>query len=370
MFNIISSNFYYPALRNSHCLAEIWVEKRLLEKPEPRTSPKQTKSMKTILPLVLLLTTIQAVPAIAETRFKALIVDGQNNHDVWPKSTVMMKQYLEETGLFEVDVERTRFIWSWQREEDWLPLAGAGESEKLDQPRTDPEFSPDFSKYDLVVSNFGFRAADWPEATQRNLERYMRDGGALMIVHAASNPWADWEEFNRMTGLGGWGGRNHQHGPYVYYNDDGEEVRDTSRGRAGAHGPRNEFLITIRDQEHPITRGLPEVWLHSEDECYSRLRGPAENLTVLATAADTPALQEAGRNEPMLMTIEYENARVFHTTLGHDVPAFEGVGFIVTFQRGAEWAVTGDVTQPVPEDFPTKETSKRRPFEFSGDVGE
>ena len=29
------------------------------------------------------------------------------------------------------------------------------------------------------------------------------------------------------------------------------------------------------------------------------------------------------------------------------------VGFITTLQRGAEWAVTGEVTQPVPYDFPS-----------------
>ena len=45
--------------------------------------------------------------------------------------------------------------------------------------------------------------------------------------------------------------------------------------------------------------------------------------------------------------------RVFHTTLGHDVAAMQCVGFIVTLQRGAEWAATGRVTQPVPPDFPT-----------------
>lgn len=33
----------------------------------------------------------------ADAKLKVLIVDGQNNHEVWPKSTIMMKQYLEET---------------------------------------------------------------------------------------------------------------------------------------------------------------------------------------------------------------------------------------------------------------------------------
>ena len=31
-------------------------------------------------------------------------------------------------------------------------------------------------------------------------------------------------------------------------------------------------------------RGLPEKWLHARDELYSTLCGPAENVTVLATA--------------------------------------------------------------------------------------
>src|SRR6187549_4133082 len=42
---------------------------------------------------------------------KALIIDGQSNHGIWPKTTAMMKDYLEQTGLFTVDVERTAFAW-------------------------------------------------------------------------------------------------------------------------------------------------------------------------------------------------------------------------------------------------------------------
>jgi hypothetical protein len=57
------------------------------------------------------------------------------------------------------------------------------------------------------------------------------------------------------------------------------------------------------------------------------------------------------------MTITYEKGRIFHTAMGHadegGGPAMQCVGFIVTLQRGAEWAVTGNVTQAVPFDFPT-----------------
>jgi type 1 glutamine amidotransferase len=305
-----------------------------------------------------------SLSASAAEKLKALIVDGQNNHAVWPKSTVMMKQYLENSGLFEVEVARTRFISNFQREKDWLPLAGAPEAEGKDKPVPDPSFSPDFKKYSIVVSNFGYGAADWPEQTRKNLEEYMKNGGGLVVVHAANNSWANWPEFNKMIGLGGWGGRNQKSGPYVYYDANGKVVRDDGPGGCGSHGPQQEFVITMRDKTHPITKGLPDFWMHSKDECYSKLRGPAENMTILATAADTPDLKNAGRNEPMLMVLSYGKGRVFHTTLGHDTEAFQGVGFIVTFLRGSEWAATGKVTQEIPKDFPAADKASARNFEL------
>jgi type 1 glutamine amidotransferase len=310
----------------------------------------------------LAISLLLALPASA--KLKALIVDGQNNHAVWPKATVMMKQYLEDSGLFEVEVARTKFISNFEREKDWLPLAGAGESEGMKKPMPDPDFSPDFKKYDVVLSNFGFGAADWPEETKKNLETYMKEGGGLVSVHAADNSWGNWIEYNKMIGLGGWGGRNEKSGPYVYYDADGKIIRDDGPGKCGTHGPQSEFLITMRDKEHPITKGVPDFWMHTKDECYSMLRGPAENMTILATAADTPALKEAGRNEPMLMVIDYGKGRVFHTTLGHDTEALQGVGFIVTLLRGTEWAATGKVTQEIPKDFPAAEKATSRDFEL------
>ncbi|MDF7801013.1 ThuA domain-containing protein [Pontiellaceae bacterium B1224] len=299
----------------------------------------------------------------AEAKLKALIIDGQNNHDVWPKSTVMMKQYLEDTGLFEVDVDRTRFIWKSEREAEFLPMAGNFETEAVKKPKSDPGFKPNFKGYDVIISNFGWKAADLPEETQEALDDYMKEGGGFVSVHAADNAWPMWLEFNTMIGVGGWGGRNEESGPAIYYDDDGKEIRDTSAGNAGKHGKRHEFPIIVRQPNHPIMKGLPKTWLTSEDECYARLRGPAENLTVLATGEDQSVAERKGQHQPMLMVIDYGKGRCFHTTLGHDTPAFEGVGFITTFTRGCEWAATGNVTLPVPKDFPTAEAVSRRTFE-------
>ncbi|MCB1121232.1 MAG: ThuA domain-containing protein [Verrucomicrobiae bacterium] len=302
----------------------------------------------------------------ADAKLKALIIDGQNNHVVWPKSTIMMKQYLEESGLFEVYIDRTRFTWNGERREGtWLSLAGVGPTEDLEEPKADPQFKPAFADYDVVISNFGNNAADWPDKTQRAFENYVREGGGFLSVHAADNAFGDWRAYNRIIGLGGWGGRKPQSGPHVFYDDSGMLVRDEApTGKSGAHGARHEFQITLRNSSHPITKGLPEKWLTSEDECYSTLRGPAEKMTILATGKDRSEKAPTDRHEPMLMVIDYGKGRCFHTTLGHDTAALEGVGFITTFLRGAEWAATGNVTQKVSADFPTAEETSSREFQL------
>jgi type 1 glutamine amidotransferase len=270
----------------------------------------------------------------AEPKLKALIVDGQNNHAVWPQTTQMMKTYLEQTGLFTVDIATTA------------------------KQGTDEKFKPDFQKYQVVVSNYN--GAPWPKATQDAFVRYVRDGGGFVVVHAANNAFGDWKEYNQMIGLGGWGGRNEKSGPYLFLTDRGEVVRDNSNGNGGHHGPQHPFSIIVRDEQHPITKGMPREWLHQNDELYDLLRGPAENLHVLATAFADKSKGGSGRHEPMIFTIEFGKGRVFHTPMGHGVDSQECVGFIVTLQRGAEWAATGKVSQAIPSDFPSANKATRR----------
>lgn len=294
-------------------------------------------------------------------KLRALIVDGQNNHKVWPKSTFMMKQMLEETGHFEVDIYRSANTWNAPPHIAAFPL-NDGKVYVEGEPKTDASFFPNFSQYDVVISNFGWKAASWPDATKLAFEHYMRDGGGFVSIHAANNSFGDWHAYNQMIGLGGWGGRGKNSGPYVYYDNQDKLVTKSGDGRAGGHGKQHSFAIKTRSSDHPIMQGMPTTWMHTKDELYNRLRGPAENMTVLATAYDNPTFEGFGRHEPVLMAIEYQKGRIFQSTLGHDVPAYESVGFISTFQRGTEWAASGRVTIAIPADFPTETSVNRRPF--------
>lgn len=268
------------------------------------------------------------------SRMQALIVDGQNNHD-WKATTPIIRQILEDSGLFSVDVA----------------TAPAAKSGLIDG------FQPRFTDYRVVVSNYN--GEPWSAATKAAFVDFVRRGGGFVCIHAADNSFPEWKEYNEMIGVGGWGGRNERSGPYVRFKA-GKIVKDASPGAGGSHGRQHPFLVESREPDHPIMSGLPKSWLHVKDELYDRLRGPAENMTVLATAFADPAQRGSGENEPMLMVTDFGKGRVFHTTLGHSVEALKCVGAATVLARGAEWVATGQVTQMIPTNFPTPDHTSSR----------
>ena len=289
--------------------------------------------------LFVVFSLLLAYTVSARKPIKTLLITGQNNHN-WQVSHVVLKQILENSGRFDVD-----FVISPEQGKD---MSG---------------FVLDFSPYQLVVLDYN--GDSWPEETNRRFLEYVQNGGGVVIYHAADNAFSKWPEFNRICALGGWEGRNENSGPYVYWKD-GKLVKDSSAGPGGSHGRQHEYVLNGRDKVHPVVKGLPLKWRHAKDELYDRMRGPGNIRDILYTAYSDKETNGSGREEPLVFTVDYGNARIFHTMLGHagatteDNIAMQCTGFQVLLLRGAEWAATGKVTQKVPKDFPTETTCSYR----------
>lgn len=288
--------------------------------------------IKKIVALVCL-AVFMSQPTSAVEKIKAMIVTGQDGSHWWQGGSDAIKLILENSGLFAVDIHVTP---------DW--------EESMES------YNPDFQKYDLVIINYGGNT--WAQKTRESFQKFVSDGGGVVVIHSSVVPMDDWKEYNEMIGLGAWNGRNEKDGPYVYWKD-GEVVYDYAPGWAGYHGLQHPSTIVHRNADHPILKGLPAEWDHFKDEIYARLRGPAKNMEILATTNEGPN-KETKRDEPILWTVKYGKGNIFVTLLGHvgNDPelryAMECTGFQVTLLRGAEWAATGKVTQEVAKDFPRK----------------
>ena len=321
----------------------------------------EKRGLNTCKCIIALCAMIQIPMTFAEVvPLKVLIIDGQNNH-AWAHTTPVLKKILEKTGRFQVDVvtsppgiprkprlrpevknDPAKVTLYQQAIEKWKQRA---EQIKKTNVAKWALWRPTFSAYDVILNNYN--GEPWPREVEISLEEYMEQGGGLVSYHAADNSFPDWKAYNKMIGVGGWGGRDETSGPQLRLRE-GKWIHDTTPGRGGTHGAAVVQLIRVDQPAHPIMRGLPEKWLHVSDELYGKLRGPAENLTVLASSFSDKKNRGTGEQEPVLMVIQYGKGRVFHTVLGHGQPQVKGLGFQITLSRGTEWAATGKVTLPVP----------------------
>lgn len=291
--------------------------------------------MRKILIFFVLLIGFTPVTFAQENKpIRVLIVDGFSNHD-WKQTTAVTKWILESSEYFEVDVST-------------VPADSAERK----------EWSPEFEQYAAVVqntNNIHDQRLKWPEQAEKGLERYMKNGGGLYILHSANNAFPHWEEYNKMIGLG-W--RPQSVGYALEIGVDQEIIRIPSgEGKNTSHGSRFDAVIQVLNS-HPINRNYPKQWKTANTEVYSYPRGPAENLEVLSFAYDSTDTQ---RRWPVEWVISYGEGRVYNSSLGHlwhgeTYPeAYRCVGFQTTLIRAVEWTATGEVTYPMPDDFPVED---------------
>jgi type 1 glutamine amidotransferase len=267
------------------------------------------------------------LPLFQEGKIRALIFSGRNNHD-WRSTTPRLKQYLLDTGRFDVRV--------------------------IEEPAGATEDT--LSAYNVLVLDYN--GPRWGPATEKAVENFVKSGKGMVVVHAAAYAFAGlpvlgdrharmdileppWPEYAAMIGCA-W------------------SLDEPKTG----HGQRHTFSVKFVDRAHPVARGMDETFL-ATDELYHNLR-MHPGAKILATAFDDPKIGGTGKDEPILWTVGYGKGRVFHTALGHDLSAMQEPGFVTTFVRGAEWAAAGKVTLPATFDPARPAGSRKRVLVVTG----
>lgn len=277
------------------------------------------------------LISVLCLSLMGQQPLRVLVVDGHNNHD-WKVLSKHIEGTLRMSERFEVAFTTA--------------------------PRDQEEFAawlPSFKAHDTVICNYN--GPMWPKPMREAFMKYMEEGGGCLFIHAANNAFKGWAEYDRMIGLG-W--RDAKYGHRIIIDPENNRMIRVPKGEGigAGHGRQHPFALTTRS-DHPITKGLPRVWMHAKDELYQGQRGPAVSMTMLLSAYADPRTGGSGKHEPMLWTIPVGKGRAVVCLMGHnwkgqkETPALLCVGYQTIVERSTEWAATGKVTLPVPSDFPT-----------------
>jgi len=237
---------------------------------------------------------------------KVLIITGDHGH-AWKETTPFLKDLLTRAGM-SVDVTET--------------------------PAKDltPE---NLAKYNVLFLNYkdtraGGPDTRWSDDNKKAFTEAVHAGKGLVVYHHASSAFVGGrdldKEFEKVI-AGGW-------------------------RKQGNHGKRHEFNVTIRKDDHPITKGMPEQFAHANDELYQNSVMFPDSV-VLATAFADKKLdpKNSDKHEPVVWVATYGKGRVYENVLGHDVAAMKSLGFQTLLIRGVEWAATGHVKYPVPAEL-------------------
>lgn len=207
-------------------------------------------------------------------------------------------------------------------ERKFKEIAGqAGYEVDVSQDFHDLEDANACKRYAAVV----FYTTGNPPINRDGLLKYVRDGGALIGIHTATDTFHSdgncgpkWPEYVHLIGAA-----FRHHGP--------------------AHDP---VTIKVEDAEHPATRMLKDGWKIG-DEIYLFREYSRENVHVLLSVntekTDDKSLKghdmERGKDYAIAWTRTEGQGRVFYTSLGHDKEVWENPLWQQHLLGGMAWAI-------------------------------
>jgi type 1 glutamine amidotransferase len=97
-----------------------------------------------------------------------------------------------------------------------------------------------------------------------------------------------------------------------------------------------EYEVNIIDHDHPITRGLSDFKMNSEQ--YYMHVDPSNNVLATCTFSGIDAPWIKGCVMPTVWTRMYGEGKVFYTSLGHTCSDFDVPEVLEIVRRGCAWA--------------------------------
>lgn len=190
----------------------------------------------------------------------------------------------------------------------------AGFDVSVSQDHNDLRGDGDFKRFDAIV----FYTSGNPPLNKEALLKYVREGGALIGIHAATDSYKDWPEYVKLMG-----------------------------GAFTGHGCNDKDLVLkIEDKNHPATKMFGAEWV-MHDEMYQVNKFSRDNVHVLISVDTKKSAEESlkahnmkkGGDYPVAWTNTEGKGRVFYTSPGHREDIWTNAKYQQHVIAGLKWAM-------------------------------
>jgi type 1 glutamine amidotransferase len=152
--------------------------------------------------------------------------------------------------------------------------------------------------------------SEWLTGSRREaLQRFVRRGGGVVGIHAATDSHYGWPWYGRLMG-----------------------------GRFASHPSGTPVgALKVTDSTHPTTKGLPSTVRRADEWYYFDDYNPEAKLLI---SLDPQSIGQADVNpNPVSWAHKFDNARVFYTAMGHTTESYSDPYFLRHVGNGLDWVL-------------------------------
>lgn len=168
-----------------------------------------------------------------------------------------------------------------------------------------------FDRYDVILAYCQGEFDAFRDDVKERFLQFITAGGGYVAIHSAGDSHPGWKEYDAMLG-----------------------------GRFESHPPFSTITVQVDVVDHPVTRGLPEMWT-LDDEFY-HMKGVDEGNMLVLMRGRSPGDDDDAPLRPVSWVKPYGDGRVFYTILGHGIEAHTDSRMHQLIHNAIVWVADGD----------------------------